>query len=409
MRRYGAIFTLITVTLIIPIASQVAAGEVPGVTDDEIRIGTITDLTGPLAFLGKEVSDGTGLFFRYVNDQGGIYGRKIKHIVEDDGYQPPRSVAAFRKLVDRDQVFCLAGNMGSSTNLAVIPFVERERIPLIGPAGYNSNMSHPPRRHVFAVDPSYPVQSWIIVKHILEAERSEAPRLAILYQDDDYGRDGLKGLHQAAAHYGLTIVAEERYKRGAVDFSTQALRLRQAAPTHVLLFTVTRETAAILEEAHHLDWHPRFFGAIPASEDKIIELAGEAASDYMALNTGDYRSDPLATQEAFYFGVLKEYDPERSYYNYHGFGFGIGQLLVEGLRRAGPDLTREKLVEAMESFDNWRDMVGAPVSYGPGLRGGRFTAAFLLRADVARGMMVRATDWLDFEKPEESDDATRHQ
>jgi branched-chain amino acid transport system substrate-binding protein len=374
-----------------------SAEEAPGVSDAAIRVGMITDLTGPLAFVGQEASAGARLYLDQVNAQGGVHGRRIELIVEDDGYQPPRAVAAFRKLVDRDQVFCFAGSMGSSTTMATFPLLERERIPLIAPLTFASAMHTPPKQYLFAMDPSYSIQSWIIAKYILEIEKAEAPRLAILYQDDDYGQDGLKGLREVAAHYGLPIVAEESYKKGAVDFSTQVLNLRQADPTHVVLWTVYRETAAVLKEAQMAGWHPQFIGGIPVADTKTLELAGAEAEGLLALQCIDFGSQGAPMRQ--YRELLEKHTPGQQSRFFHAAGFWSVQVLVEGLQRAGRELTREKLVEAMERFENWDGSIGPPLTYGPNLRGGKNTSAFLVRADVANKTFVRATDWIRFERP----------
>ena len=397
MRRMGLMYGLLILVLW---ASGVHGESVPGVTDDAIRVGLITDLTGPLAFIGQEESAGVRLYFRHINDNGGIHGRKLELRVEDDGYRPPRSIAAFRKLVERDRIFCFAGNLGTSTVTATLPLLERERIPLIAPLTLSSTMHTPTKRYVFAIDPSYDVQSWIIVKYILETGREASARLAVLYQDDDAGHDGLKGLRQAAAYHGLPIVAEESYKRGAVDFTTQVLNLQRADPTHVVLIAVYREAAAVLREARRTNWRPRFMGWTPAAVDKVVSLAGKAAEGYLAVQYVDFSDDGV--EMGLYRQLLETHAPDRSPAMYHAFGFWIAEVLVEGLQRAGRDLTREGLVEALETLEGWDASLGPPLTYGPGLRGGRNTAAFLARADVKARRMVRATDWIHFEMPNRS-------
>ena len=401
MRNLICILSL-SVILLISAFLAAPAADVPGVTDDEILVGMITDLTGPAAFFGQEISAGGRLYLQHVNSQGGVHGRKIRLIVEDDGYKPSRSVAAFRKLVDRDRIFCFVGNLGSSCNLAVFPFIERERIPLVYPACFNTAMHTPPRRYVFAPDPDYAIQSWIMVKYIVETEKAHNPRLAAVYQDDDFGRDGLRGLRDAAAHYGLPIVAEESHKRGAVDFSTQVLNLKQAHPTHVILCTLVREAAAVLKEAHRLDWHPRFIGGNAAGDDKVVELAGDAAVNFMAISILNLWRDPPGDGLKLYRRLEQESGSGRASSPFRANAFYGAQILVEGLQRAGRDLTREKFVEALESFKAWDGGLGPPVTYGPNLRGGKHTAAILSRADVAQGVLVGATDWITFDMPEQT-------
>ena len=131
--RYGLIVVLVAGLV------GCANGEgIQGVTDDTIRVGMIVDLTGPVAFLGQEISAGAKLYFDHVNAQGGVHGRKLELFVEDDGYQPARTVAAYRKLVDLDEVFCFVGNLGTPTTHAIMPMLEREKIPLFGPTAFSS-------------------------------------------------------------------------------------------------------------------------------------------------------------------------------------------------------------------------------------------------------------------------------
>jgi branched-chain amino acid transport system substrate-binding protein len=205
-------------------------------------------------------------------------------------------------------------------------------------------------------------------QYIAEAGKDETPRLAVVYQDDDMGQDGLKGLREAAAHYGLPIVAEESYKRGAIEFGTQTLNMRRAAPTHVVLLTILRSGAAIMKEAHQAGWKPQFIGWLPNAEGKTVELAGEAAEGFLGLGIVDVHSDTEPMK--LYRELLARYAPDDRPGLFHTYSFGIAQTLVEGLRRAGRDLTREKLVEALETLDRWDDSVLPPVTYGPNLRGG---------------------------------------
>ncbi len=161
--RYGLI-----ILLIVGLVGCANGEGHQGVTDDTIRVGMITDLTGPVAFLGQEISAGAKLYFDHVNEQGGVHGRKIELIVEDDGYQPARTVAAYRKLVDLDDVFCFVGNLGTPTTLAIMPMLEREKIPLVGPVAFSSSIYTPPRRYVFASSMSYRMASWVMAEHVVK-------------------------------------------------------------------------------------------------------------------------------------------------------------------------------------------------------------------------------------------------
>jgi branched-chain amino acid transport system substrate-binding protein len=393
--RYPSLLFVITIAL--ACSRPGFADDVPGVTDDRILVGRIADLTGPVAFIGQQISHGSRLYLQHVNEQGGVHGRQIELREEDDGYQPPRAVAAFRKLVGRDRVFCFVGNLGTATTIATFPLIEREQVPVVMPGTFNSQMATPAKRYVFPLEPNYQIEAWLILQYIANIEQADTPRLAVIYQDDDMGHDGLKGLREAAAHYDMPIVSEQGYKRGGIDFGTQTLNARAADPTHVLLFTVYRGAAAIMREARQTGWQPQFIGWLPNAESKTIELAGEAAEGFLGLGIVDLQSNSEPMR--LYRQLHAQHQSNVRAGLFHTYGFGMAQTLVEGLRRAGRDLTREKLVEALETLDHWDGSVFPPVTYGPNVRGGQISAAFMMKADVANQRMVRATDLLHFERP----------
>ena len=166
-----------------------------------------------------------------------MHGRKLELFVEDDGYQPPRTIAAYRKLLDRDGVFAFVGNLGTAPNAALKPMVERDQVPIVNPMTFSSVIYTPTSRYVFGLDPSYRMTSWIMLNYVVETWNTGV-RVGVVYQDDDLGNDGLEGLRAAAAHYGVEVVAEEGHKRGAIDFSSQVLNLKKAGATHVFLWTI---------------------------------------------------------------------------------------------------------------------------------------------------------------------------
>ena len=170
----------------------------------------------------------------------------------------------------------------------------------------------------------------------------------------------------------------------------------------MVLLSVYREAAAFLREARQAGWSPRFIGWNPASDDKVVELAGAAAEGYMAVQGIDLWGDGEAVVQ--YRHLLEEHDPGRRPSFYHAIGYWSAQTLVEGLERTGRDLSREKLVEAMETLSGWDASVGPPLTYGPGARGGWSTAAFITRTDTSLQRMVRVTDWIPFTRSEQTID-----
>lgn len=327
-----------------------------------------------------------------------MHGRKIELIVEDDGYQPPQTVAAARKLLDRDGVFCFLANLGTANTLAIEPILEKEGVPLVTPGTWASVVYDPPRKWIFGFPPSYRIQSWMMAYLITQDSNDDGPRVGVIYQDDELGRDGLRGLQEAAGHFGLEIVAEESYKRGAVDFSSQVLNLKRSAVTHLVLWTVLREAAAVLKEAYQQDWQPQFYGNHTFSGDDIVRLAGNAAQNLILLCLGSLHAQTKEME--FYRNLKHRYTPEHEGNLYHLFGFAAAQILVEALSRLDSPVTRPGLVEALESFDGWNNNAfRIPFTWGPEQRGGSGGQIYLGRVDVENERVVVSEEPIQFEMP----------
>jgi branched-chain amino acid transport system substrate-binding protein len=343
-----------------------------GVTANEIRIGSIMDLSGPIAFMGKGVSDGVKLYFKYINDQGGVHGRKLRLILEDDGYQPPRAVQACKKLITRNRVFCLFAILGSAQCNAMYPFLASRGIPLVLPATQNRDMGTPPRKYMFLADTDYTTQAKIAVEYIVEDMGVKRPKLACIYQDDTPGHDWRNGSRIAARHYGLDLL-ELSYKRGSVDFSSQVARCKDAGITHVLMWTLVREPAFILKEAKRIHYRAVYFTSTASMTKKILDLCGSAADYTKGLYCTGIVNDPISENTA---GIrelkrnIAKYGMCKITNFYNGYGYQHAKTLVEGLRRAGKNLTREGLIRAFETFKNYNNGLLAPITWGPNRRAG---------------------------------------
>ena len=279
--------------------------------------------------------------------------------------------------------------------MALKPMMEREGIPDFG-ATFSGTIVDPPSRYLFGIDPTYRTQGWIIVDHILD--RDPDARIGVIYQDDDMGLDGLRGAHEAAAYHGIELVAEEGHRRGAVDFSSQVLNVRRAGATDVVLFTALRETASIVIEASELGWEPEFVAFSVVSDNQIVELSGDAGQNLHVLTVLDFESDDPEIR--LYRELIGTHTPEQRPGAYHAYGYFLAQIVVEGLRRAGSDLSREGFVDALEALDGWdENIMRRSISYGPGVRGGIPVRAFFSSPDLAGKRLVRETEDFVFEIP----------
>ena len=337
MKGGKAVKTIIFALILVLATALGAANAEVGVTDDEIKVGGIMDLSGPIAFLGKGVRDGAMIYFNYINDNGGVHGRKINYLTEDDGYQSPRAVQACKKLVTRDKVFCLFGVVGSAQVYAMYPFLEARGVPIITPATQNRDMAVPPKKYLFLADTTYTAQGKLAVEWIVDDRGEKNPKIAVLYQDDAPGHDWKHGVAIGCKHYGLEFL-DLPYKRGSVDFSSQIAKCKESGITHILMWTLVREPAMVLGECKRLEYKPTVITANPSISVKVLQLAGDTAFYVNGFYATNIMFDPLAEKSASYDlfrEKQKEYgigDPEDYYCVY---GCQAAMTFVEGLKRAG--------------------------------------------------------------------------
>jgi branched-chain amino acid transport system substrate-binding protein len=366
------LWRLLAITLaLLFVFSSVGWAEV-GVSKDEIKIGGIVDLSGPIAFMGKGVSDGAKLYFKFINDQGGIYGRKITYILEDDQYQSPVAVQAAKKLVTGDKVFCIFMVLGSAQSNAMYPFLASNGVPLVTPATQNRDMGIPPRKYLFLADPTYTLQGKLCVEYIVEDMGIKKPKIAVIYQDDAPGHDWRNGVRIGAKHFGLELL-DLPYKRGTVDFSAQIAMCKDAGITHIIMWTLVREPAILMKEAQRLQYKATYFTSTASNDKRCIDLAGDAV-DY---SNGFYAMSMVYDANTQNTPRIAEFKNNVAKYGigkidnfYNLYGYQAAVTLVEGLNRTGKDLTREGLIKSLETFKAFDNGILSPITWGPDRRAG---------------------------------------
>jgi branched-chain amino acid transport system substrate-binding protein len=383
------------VALVLVFSASGAIAE-PGVSDKEILVGGSLDLTGPAAFMGQGVNRGVKLYFSKVNAEGGIHGRKLTFMAEDDGYVVAKTVANYKKLTMKDKVFCMLGSTGSVGPKALIPYLAEDKIPMLGPYGYTSAMFRPPVRYLFNIYSTCEDHARILMDFVKANLKLEKPRIGILAEDNEIGEDTIRGAKMQMAKYGWGEPEIELYKRSAIDFSSQVLRLK-GKNVDVLFFPViVSHGVSILKECQKIDFTPYLFGAPTMTDLKFLEKAGESAfygKGQRSFSTQvDERGDDTGAKE--FQQALAKYDPENKGPNsFNLFGYGIAKVLCEGMKRAGKDLTREKLVKALETLKAYETGIFPPVTYGKDNRRGT-DAARILKVDKQKKDFVIETDWL---------------
>ncbi len=334
--------------------------QAPGVTDTEIRIGTWGPQSGPAAAWGT-VTVAIEAYFQWINENGGINGRNLVLISRDDGYDPARSVAAARELIDRENIFALVAGIGTAPGLAVMPIVQREGIPWVSPASGSGEFALQSEGLVFATFTNYVIESSLMTRYAVEDLGDS--RIAVFYQNDDYGGEGLIGVQEEverlkAAGATVTIVDEISYERGETNMAVQALRMKAADADAVVMYSTPAAAASLLGEFQKLEFSPRILASTTLLDPSLLAnpgMQGALVSTFLRLPTaivGEGNGDPIA--DDVLINIVAKYAPEAAKDPFRALaGVGFAQPLVEALRAAGPDLTRESLLEALNSLSGY--------------------------------------------------------
>ncbi len=364
----------------------------PGVTDEEILIGNIQDLSGPIKELGLLIPGGSQMYFDYINEQGGINGRKIRMITEDHGYNPQKSVTAAKKLIEKDQVFCLYNVIGTSTAEAIRPILEENEVPLIAPATNSStlaDMSRQGAKYIFHTDAGYDLQTKVLINYILS--KNPDAKIGFAYQDDDYGENALLGAAEAEETNGITV-QKESFQRGATDFVGQTSNFMKGGCTDVIIGGIVREPVTIMKTAQAMNYKPNFYGLGPTTDKRVGLLAGDAGEGfitaYWALHPESDNSGPNLYREL----SDKNNVPVQMRGLYHYYGFATAYILVEGLKRAGKNLNRQSLINALENLKNWDSGFFPPITFGRDDHAGVESVMLL---QLQGGKQVEISDWLN--------------
>ena len=364
----------------------------PGITDSEILIGNVQDLSGPMKELGAIIPNGSNMYFKYINDQGGVNGRNIKMLIEDHQYNPQKAVAATKKLIEKDQVFCMFQVIGTSPCEAIRPILAETGTPLIAPATNSGTMSDLTKQAgdlIFHTDTGYDRQAEILVDYIM-GKNSDA-KIGLVYQDDDYGQNVLLGISRVESKYGVTV-QKESYQRGAVDFKGQTMNLLKGGLTDVIIAGIVREPVVIMKTAEAMNFKPNFYGTGPTIDARVGKMAGSAGEGFTATYWA-YMWDSDEAGPKLYRELCEKYDIPQPYIGlYHYYGFATAMLLVEGLNRAGKNPTRNSLVKGLESFNEWKSDTFPPITYSRNDHAGVDKVKLV---QMQNGEQVVISDWLE--------------
>src|ERR1700742_799580 len=336
-----------------------------GATDTEIKIGNIMPYSGPASAYGV-IGRTEAAYFKKINDAGGINGRKINFISYDDAYSPPKAVEQARKLVESDEVLMIFNSLGTPSNSAIQKYMNAKKVPQLfvatGATKWNDPKNFP---WTMGWQPSYQSETQIYAKYILK-EKPNA-KIAVLYQNDDYGKDYLKGLKDGLrAKAASMIIAEERYETSEPTIDSHIVKLKSSGADIFINITTPKFAAQAIKKVAEIDWKPlQFLNNVSASVGSVIKPAGyQNAQDIISANYLKDASDPQWNNDpgmkAFYAFMDKDFPEGDRLDNGTLVGFGVSQALVQVLKQCGDDLTRENVMRQAASLKDFRTDVLLP-------------------------------------------------
>jgi len=345
--------------LALALAAFGAHGE-SGVTPTTILIGQSAAFSGPASELGTEMRAGANAYFRYVNANGGVNGRKIEMRSLDDGYESDRAAANTKKLID-DGVFLLFGYVGTPTSNAAKPIFTAARVPFVGPFTGAESLRNPLNRYVFNIRASYFDETEKIVGQMVG---QTLDKIAVFYQNDDYGKAGLAGVERAMAKRNLKIVATGTVERNTVDVAAAVQSIGKASPQAVIMISAYKSCAAFIKAMRAAGYSPQFMNVSFVGSKALAKEAGAAGRGVGISQVMPFPWNLSAPIVKEYQQLLEAATGKQDYSFTSLEGFIAAKVLVEGLRRAGADLTRDKFITAMERMNNV-DLGGYTVAFSP--------------------------------------------
>ena len=360
------------------------AQEVRGVTDKEVKIACLVDLSGPGKYGGPPIVDAFKDYVAWANDKGGIHGRMINLVVEDNGILPNTTMNAAKKVILKDEVFAIAFNLGSAGSSAILPLCEENQVVLM-PHGANKQFYDPGNKWVFVPHTVQFSMASRAVEYVLE--KNPKARIGMIYQDDGFGREGLEGARAAAKFMKSELGAEAPYKMGTIDFTPHMSAMKEAKADWIVLWTYLPQSAAVIKEKVKLGWDVQLISNNTTGVPPLFALVGENADGYLLVT-------PYAPGYMDLPGIKRVKEITKKYGNFEKTlgnpmypdylylaGWGYIEAMAQGLRKAGKKLTPDTLVKGLESVKNF-DMGGLcpNLTFGPDRHVSSFSS-LVLRAD----------------------------
>jgi ABC-type branched-subunit amino acid transport system substrate-binding protein len=351
-----------TKTLIVAAAAALLPGfaNAQGVTSDRILLGQAAVFSGPAAQLGIQMRNGIQSYFALVNEKGGVYGRKLQLVTEDDRYEASVAQSASRKLIEEHKVFALLGYVGTPTGTEHIKVTAPAKVPLVGMFTGAEALRAPMNRYIFHVRASYYDETEKIVEQVLS---TGGKKIAVFYQNDGYGQAGLKGVEIAMTKRNLKIASLGTVERNTVKVEEAVKTINAAQPDAVVMISAYTSCAEFIKQMKKAGSAATFYNVSFVGSTALAAALGKEGSGVAISQVVPF---PWGTAVP----VVREYQAAAKKAGFTDYNFGAmegfltAKVMVEGLRRAGKNLTRESFVDAMEKMNDV-DLGGFWVAYSP--------------------------------------------
>jgi branched-chain amino acid transport system substrate-binding protein len=362
-----------------------------GVSASEIVLGMHTDLSGVAATYGVSSSNAVKMRLEEANEAGGVNGRKIKVIVEDQAYQVPKAVQACNKLINRDKVFAFIAPLGTPMNNACFKDQLAAGVPNLFPLSAARSMYEPFERLKFYGAASYVDQIRSGINYLVTQKSKK--KLCVMYQDTDFGKEIVEGAEEQAKKLGITIVERAAHKPTDSDFTASLTKLKSAGCDLIAMGTIVKDTIVPYTAARKEGWNDVTFVGSAAVYDLVVGAAPGMEGFYgMGLTEMPYADSPIPAVANF----VKQYKAKFSIDPNIGavYGYVAADLTLKGLQNAGKDLTLDSFISGMEAIKGYHDIFNGPeVNFGPKIRQGA-NSSFL--AESKGGRWTRVTQPLGF-------------
>lgn len=336
----------------------------PGVSDSEIKLGTSVPYSGPASFFGSYGKVMTA-YFEMLNDKGGINGRKINLISLDNAYTPPKALEQTRKLVEEEEVLAEVGTVGTAPNVATMKYLNKKKVPQLMISAGGSRF-HDPKGFPWTISsyPGFEMEAGNFANHILASK--PAAKIGVLYQNDDYGKDYLKGLKNGLGAKAGNVIAEESYEITDATVDAQVLALRAAGIDTLMLFVTPKFAAQAIKKLGETGWKPTLYICSPSNSVKgtLAKAGAEHAVGAYTTQFIKQPGDPAYADDAdvkVYLDFMKRYAPNLNPEGFVGLsGYVASQVIAHVLDQAGDNLTRENVMKAATSIKGFRPEMVLP-------------------------------------------------